>query len=52
MKIYKYFILLKYQNACENNEKLLNRKLDDYSQLINDLKNQLTESLSTIKKQK
>eukprot|EP00833_Pecoramyces_ruminatium_P005502 jgi/Orpsp1_1/1179534/evm.model.c7180000069751.1 len=41
-----------FNDVCDNNEKLLNAKMNDYSQLIDDLKNQLTESMLTTKKQK
>jgi len=44
-----YFVL---KNECNNNEKVLNAKLNDYIQLTNDLRNQLTESLSKTKEQK
>jgi len=40
------------KNECNNNEKVLNAKLNDYIQLTNDLRNQLTESLSKTKEQK
>ncbi|ORX52498.1 hypothetical protein BCR36DRAFT_30256 [Piromyces finnis] len=54
-KIYEDKILKmkeEFKDACNNKEKVLNIKLNDYIQLTNDLKHQLSESLLKTKKQK